>query len=225
MVIINGNLPAEALRGLEKLADSVVKVPAAKALPGALSTHPDMLIHVSPEGPICAPEILAGLLAEGVHARAGDADPGAVYPADVRYNCFALNGVLICNTAHTDGAVLRFYRDRGAEIIDCRQGYASCSALRLPGGVVTADKHIAAACERAGADVLRISPGGIVLDGYDYGFIGGCGGMVGGKLALFGDPLTHPDGERVVAFAAAHGVEVVPLCEGVLTDFGGIIEV
>lgn len=225
MVIINGNLPAEALRGLEKLTDSVVKVPAAKALPGALSAHPDMLIHVSPEGLICAPEILAGLLAEGVRARAGDADPGAVYPADVRYNCFALNGVLICNTAHTDGAVLRFYRERGAEIIDCRQGYASCSALRLPGGVVTADKNVAAACERAGADVLRISPGGIILDGYDYGFIGGCGGMADGKLALFGDPLTHPDGERIVAFAAAHGVEVVPLCEGTLTDFGGIIEV
>lgn len=225
MVIINGNLPAEALRGLEKLTDSVVKVPAATALPGALSTHPDMLIHVSPEGPICAPEILAGLLAEGVHARAGDADPGAVYPADVRYNCFALNGALICNTAHTDGAVLRFYRERGAEIIDCRQGYASCSALRLPGGVMTADKRVADACEMAGAEVLRISPGSIALEGYDYGFIGGCGGMVGGKLALFGDPLTHPDGERIVAFAAAHGVEVVPLCEGALTDFGGIIEV
>ena len=224
MVIVNGNLPAEAIRRLEKLTE-VVKVPTAKALPGALAAHPDMLIHASPEGPICAPEALAGLLAEGVPARAGDAAPGAVYPADVRYNCFTLNGALICNIAHTDGAILSYYRERGAEMIDCRQGYCSCSALRLPGGVVTADKNVAAACEKAGVETLRISPGGIRLEGYAYGFIGGCGGMAGGKLALFGDPLTHPDGELIVAFATTHGAEILPLFDGVLTDYGGMIEV
>ncbi len=225
MVIVNGNLPAEAIRRLEKLIGKVVKVPAAKALPGALAAHPDMLIHSSPDGPVCAPEVLAALLAEGVSARAGEANPGAVYPDDVRYNCFKLNGALICNIAHTDGAILSYYRERGAEIIDCRQGYCSCSALRLPGGVITADKNVAAACEKAGVETLRISPGGIRLEGYAYGFIGGCGGMAGGKLALFGDPLTHPDGERILAFAAARGVEVAPLCDGVLTDYGGIIEI
>ena len=224
MVIVNEKLPPEARLRLEKLTGKVIPLTACAKLPQALAAHPDMLIHASPEGLVCAPDALDRLLAAGAPVRAGESDPGAKYPDDVRYNCFALNGCLICNIAHTDGAILSYYRERGARIIDCKQGYCSCSALRLPGGVVTADKNVAAACEKAGADVLRITPGNITLDGYDYGFIGGCGGMAGGKLALFGDPLTHPDGERVLAFAAAHGVEVAPLCDGVLTDYGGMIE-
>ena len=225
MVIVNRHLPPEMLRRLEKLTDAVVAAPEAKGLPPALAAHPDMLMHLSPEGLICVPGICAELNAAGVPAKAGDADPQAEYPLDIRFNCFCVGGSLICSEAHTDGAVLAFYRGRGARIIDCRQGYASCSALRLPGGVVTADKRVAEACEAAGAEVLRITPGGIRLDGYDYGFIGGCGGMAGGKLALFGDLAAHPDGARIAAFAKAQGVEVVPLCEGVLTDYGGLIEI
>lgn len=225
MVIVNKHLPPEIIRRLEKLADTVLAVPEAKGLPPALAAHPDMLIHASPEGLICAPETAAALNAAGIPATGGEADPRAGYPQDIRFNCFGLNGALICNEAHTDGAVLAFYRSRGMRVIDCRQGYASCSALRLPGGVVTADTRVAAACEEAGAEMLRIAPGGIRLEGYDYGFIGGCGGMVGGKLALFGDPATHPDGSLIAAFAEARGVEVVPLCGGILTDYGGLIEI
>ena len=225
MVIVNAHLPPETLRRLENLTGTVVAAPEAKGLPPALSAHPDMLMHLSPEGLICAPGICAELNAAGVPVKAGEADPQAGYPRDIRFNCFCLNSALICNEAHTDGAVLAFYRERGMRVIDCRQGYASCSALRLPGGVITADARVAEACEKAGTEVLRITPGGIRLDGYDYGFIGGCGGMTGGKLALFGDPATHPDGARVVAFAEARGIEIVPLCGGVLTDYGGLIEI
>ena len=225
MVIVNANLPPETLRRLEKLTDRAVLLPEAKKLPRALAAHPDMLVHVSPEGLICAPEVYPALRSAGVPAVPGEADPGAKYPDDIRFNCFCVNGALICNETHTDGAVLAFYRERGMRVIDCRQGYASCSALRLPDGVITADTRVAAACEEAGAEVLRIAPGGIRLEGYDYGFIGGCGGIIGGKLALFGNPATHPDGARIAAFAEARGVEVVPLCDGVLTDYGGIIEI
>lgn len=225
MVIINRHLPPETLRRLEKLTDRAVPLPEAPKLPPALAAHPDMLVHVSPDGLICAPETAAALNAAGVRASAGEAGPEAEYPRDIRFNCFCLNGALICNEAHTDGAILAFYRGRGMRVIDCRQGYASCSALRLPGGVITADARVAAACEEAGAEVLRIAPGGIRLEGYDYGFIGGCGGMVGGKLALFGDLAAHPDGARIAAFAKARGVEIVPLCGGVLTDYGGLIEI
>ena len=224
MVIINKHLPPEMLRRLEKLT-AVIAAPEAKGLPPALAAHPDMLMHLSPEGLICAPETAAALNAAGVPATAGEAEPQAGYPRDIRYNCFCINGALICNEAHTDGAVLAFYRSRGMRVIDCRQGYASCSALRLPGGVITADTRVAEACEAAGAEVLRITPGSIRLEGYDYGFIGGCGGTVGGRLALFGDPATHPDGAKIAAFAKERGVEVLPLCGGVLTDCGGLIEI
>lgn len=157
----------------------------------------------------------------------GQTDPTGKYPGDTAYNCFSINGALICSRAHTDPAIIEYYASRGAPIHDCRQGYASCSALRLGGNaVITADPSVAAACKKAYADVLLIRPGHILLDGYPYGFIGGCGGLVSPHtLALFGDPMTHPDGAEIVRFAVRYGVKLISVSDGPLRDFGGIINI
>lgn len=225
MVIVNSMLPSETLARLKKITDSVFPVPRAPRLPAGLSAHPDMLIHVSPKAPVCAPFLLPALRAAGVNAIAGTAEPEDEYPRDIRYNCFSVGGALICNEKYTDGAIKKIYESAGAPIYNCRQGYASCSALRVNGGVITADKNVAASAKKAGADVLLISAGSIRLDGYSCGFIGGCGGTVGKNLLLFGNPLTRPDGEKIAAFAEKHGAEILPLSDGTLTDYGGIIEI
>lgn len=224
MVIINKHLPPEIVARLGEFADNIICAPEAATLPKGLKAHPDMLMHLSPQGLICAPEICAELNSLGVPAQGGSADPGEKYPLDIRYNCFHIGGALICNRRHTDRAITEIYEKRGMPIYDCRQGYASCSTLRMPGAVITADTGIASACEKAGADVLLISPGGIRLDGYDYGFIGGCGGYVAGRLLFFGDVRTHPDGERIAEFCRIRGVEIVALSGGTLTDYGGMTE-
>lgn len=224
MIIVNSKLPPEIHTALKKFTDSVIPSPVASKLPRELSAHPDMLIHVSPKGLICAPELHAPLKALGVDSIKGGKDPMLSYPEDIPFNCFYINKALICNKKHTDTTILDTYRTLGYEVIHTNQGYASCSTLRLGSGIITADRSIATACEAAGAEALLISPGGIELDGYSYGFIGGCGGTVGKSLLLFGDPLTHPDGKQIVSFAEKCGFSVSPLCNGKLSDYGGIIE-
>lgn len=223
MIIVNSNLPADIFSALNELPYKVKCAPVSSKLPRELSAHPDMLIHASPEGFVCPPEIHDALSIDGIPSLCGCAEPSAVYPDDILYNCFCINGALICNEKHTDLVILDIYRRRGSPVFHTNQGYASCSTLRIGSAAITADTSIADACEKAGARVLCISPGGIRLDGYSYGFIGGCGGCVDGKLLLFGDPLTHPDGKHIVSFTESLGVEVVSLCGGMLTDYGGII--
>ena len=107
------------------------------------------------------------------------------------------------------------------------QGYTRCSACVLgENAIITADPSISEAAERAGLDVLRIQPGHISLPGYEYGFIGGCTGLLGpGLLGVCGCLENHPDGGRMLDFAEAHGVRVltIPTPDGRLWDIVGIV--
>ena len=75
MIIVNSKLPPEIHTALKKFTDSVIPSPVASKLPRELSAHPDMLIHVSPKGLICAPELHAPLKALGVDSIKGGKDP------------------------------------------------------------------------------------------------------------------------------------------------------
>lgn len=156
----------------------------------------------------------------------GYKNPGEKYPKDIKYNCFLINNTLICNLDNTDKAIIEYHQSFDRQIINCKQGYASCSTLRLSSNaVITSDTSIAAACEKAYANVLLIRPGYIELEGYSYGFIGGCGGMLDRyNLGVFGSISSHPDGEAIKRFATNQGVNIIELKDGTLMDYGGIIQ-
>jgi len=98
--------------------------------------------------------------------------------------------------------------------------------MLLRNAVVTADASIYRSAKKYGIDALLISPGGIGIEKYDTGFIGGASGMLEiGKTAVFGNILSHPDGEKILAFAHAHGEEIISLGEGKLFDYGGIVRI
>ena len=44
--------------------------------------------------------------------------------------------------------------------------------------IITSDKVIAHEAKKVDLDVLLIPPGDIILPGLDYGFIGGCCGLI-----------------------------------------------
>jgi hypothetical protein len=72
--------------------------------------------------------------------------------------------------------------------------------------------------------VLRITEGCIQLPGLSHGFIGGCCGKLAPNLMVFaGNIKAHPDYCGIKAFMEARGVGIEQLCDGPLTDIGGII--
>ena len=69
---------------------------------------------------------------------------------------------------------------------------------------------------------IGISPGSVLLDGYDYGFIGGASGFDGRSLYFCGDVDLHPDGCAIRSFCDDHGIGCVSLSPLPLHDVGGI---
>lgn len=147
------------------------------------------------------------------------------YPEDVKLNCAVVGNYLICNVDTVSTVVLKYFRNSGKTILNVNQGYTKCAVIPVAdNAVITDDESICRKCTEYGLDVLKVSKGNVILDGYDYGFIGGTAGKINNDTIAFnGDILTHPDGEKIIDFIKKHGMHSLSLSDGMLVDIGSII--
>ena len=251
----NANYATENANSVTEFADCtshmcggihIVRLPRFAVLDAPVSDHPDMLLFAYKERILC-PEayyiqnenIFAGNAGSvPTHTHIPEYGGICAYPDDIALNALRMRfpdrgDVVLCRADSASRELLSMF-DRG-NIINIRQGYAACSACKVTErAIITADRGEALAAERLGADVLLISPGGIALPGYDTGFIGGASARIGDALFFFGDPMLHPDGERIMDFVQSHIGEKhaledeTPLrrifcAHGVLRDYGGAV--
>lgn len=196
-----------------------ILLPAYDKLPTPVAAHPDLVLH----------DLGGRLLVYRDYYEANrerfvglpvvptDHTAKAVYPHDIGMDALVLGETVFCLPEYTCAEILQ---KRTA--VPVRQGYAACAALKVgENAIVTADPSIAAAAENCGIAVLKIRPGHIVLDGYDYGFIGGTAFLMGDTLYFAGDLSLHPDGDAIWDFCASHGVVCHSLVAGMpLYDLG-----
>lgn len=147
------------------------------------------------------------------------------YPYDISLNAARIGDNLICNRKYTDQAILT-----GAtyeNIVDVKQGYAKCSTLIIDEkSIVTADASIANSCKELGLEVLKIMDGGIRLDGYAYGFIGGAGVKLSqSKIYFTGKLKSHSDGENIRHFIESRNIEIIEGSLDKLVDIGSMIPI
>jgi len=130
---------------------------------------------------------------------------------------------LICNKAFTDESIISSTSSK--YIIDTSQGYAKCSTLVVDeNSIVTADIDIATKSKACGIDVLKIEQGSIKLDGYNYGFIGGCGAKIDENTMYFtGDIKSHLQGNIISEFINNKGIKIISGSSKELIDIGSII--
>ena len=160
------------------------------------------------------------------------------YPFDISLNALPLDTerghFLLCRSDVLSPEVRRAAESAGREVVNVRQGYTHCSVCTVADGrLITADRGIAEIAEGLGASVLLISPGGIDLEPYNTGFIGGASVRMGSRIIFFGELKKHPDGDRILGFcreAAEDGAPMcgIPLCEivhamGRLRDYGSAV--
>lgn len=146
------------------------------------------------------------------------------YPNDVLLNIAVVGRNVLCNEKHASGTVLAYLRQNGYNIIHVAQGYAHCSCCIVSdNAIITSDKGIAAAAQRANIDTLLISPGNIELPPYDHGFIGGASGSTEGAIYFCGSLKYHPNGNSIKEFINVHGKNVIELSDSPLQDVGGIL--
>lgn len=151
--------------------------------------------------------------------------PGKNYPENILLNCLYHNNKLYGKLSATDSSVREYCRENNIETVNVNQGYTRCSTLVVNDkAVITADKSIEKGMKNNGAEVLLISAGNIVLEGFDYGFIGGASFSDNNTIYFFGDITKHPDYNKIKEFTSKHNSIIEILCKTQpLTDIGGAV--
>lgn len=151
--------------------------------------------------------------------------PGKNYPENILLNCLYHNNKLYGKLSATDSSVREYCRENNIETVNVNQGYTRCSTLVVNDkAVITADKSIEKGMKNNGVEVLLISAGNIVLEGFDYGFIGGASFSDNNTIYFFGDITKHPDYNKIKEFTSKHNSIIKILCKTQpLTDIGGAV--
>lgn len=146
------------------------------------------------------------------------------YPECTAFNVLILGGYVIGRLNSIDKNILDYSEQHNLKFINVNQGYTKCSvAIVSQNAVITADDSIYSALKDK-FDVLKISPGYIDLPGYDYGFIGGCCGLLDKNLLAFtGRIKSHPDHTEIESFLKQHNVNYIELTDERLLDVGSLI--
>jgi hypothetical protein len=232
LALLGEDAPQKIADELCELGFSVRALPCDSRLSTPVRSHADMLmlpvgkvVFTSSEYLSVAEDIFNELESHGYEIVACDAKIESEYPNDVAFDALVLKNAIIARLNSLPDEIKTYATAMGISLLDSKQGYAKCSAVRVSeSAVITADKNIARAAEAAGADALLISaaPEAIRLDGYDYGFIGGASGVLEDTVYFTGDISSHPDAERIAEFCKAHEKKMISVSSEPLNDVGGI---
>lgn len=148
------------------------------------------------------------------------------YPHDAGLNIAVIGNSIIYNPKVSYKSAVDFLTiDYKYRAIPCKQGYAKCSVLVVnERSLITEDRGIADSATAAGLDVLEITPGYVLLDGFTHGFIGGAGFKLNsGELAFTGTLDLHPDKQRILDFLSARNITPAYLTSEPIFDIGSAI--
>lgn len=219
---------------LEKLGYEPLCLPKNPFVDKRLASHTDLSLFSNGAGTfVAAPylrkkDIIRRLESSGITVRFAEIAQSSEYPNDAALNALLFSDKLIYAEKITANEVIEASRGAAGDdlrLISVKQGYVRCSVCALGNNaLITADGGIAKSLEREGLDVLLISRQGVLLDGFEYGFIGGASVLLEDDLLAFtGTTSAIADAKEIERFAAAHGVRTVFLTDGPAFDIGGAI--
>ncbi len=217
--VLTPNLPKEpvtvAVSALEIEGVLCINPPALSALPPSMARHADLqLCHIGGVYLLAAPEVYAyyqeKLSPFGFKVLKGETRIGSTYPEDAAYNIARVGNVAFHNPEITDPVALSFFKKQGISVIPVKQGYAKCAVLPIDEKTfITADGGIAKAAKGEGFTVLEITPGGISLPGFSYGFLGGAAGKLSkDTVYITGSLALHPDYKKIFDFLQERGIKI-----------------
>ena len=196
-------------------------------LPIPVNSHADLqMLHLGNNTILASSEHLcAGEFDKKFDITAIGAELGNEYPSDVLLNCKIIGKNIFLNTKTIAKEILNFAQNNGLTLINVNQGYTGCSICAInESAIITDDISIYRSAQNFLNDVLFISKNSIRLNGYDYGFIGGCCGKLShNKLAVNGRIESHKDCNKIIDFLNKYDIEIIELTSEILTDIGGIL--
>ncbi len=207
----------------------VLSLPTYDKLDNPVSTHADMLVFSLGKRIFCYEDyydnnkkIFDVAENDGYEIIKIPPIASSKYPNDIALNVLKIGNAVCANLKYTAKEILDYASELGYELIDVKQGYSACSTLVLDdNNAITADKSIFDALSKAGKQVALISEGGIKLEGYSYGFIGGASCVIGDNIYFFGDIKKHQNYDEIhTKIISCKKREIIISC-GDVFDFGG----
>lgn len=148
------------------------------------------------------------------------------YPNDCLLNFADIGDYIICNKSILTKEIVSLLPNK--QIIDVKQGYSKCSVCICKRNTIITDdiSLYNAVSQYDNINSLLVQKGSVHIDKYDYGFIGGCCGLVDKDVLLFnGDLSTHSDFDKIKNFLYDNGVNYIDIKGKPLTDIGSIIPI
>lgn len=225
--IVDYRISEEELISLENLNISPILCPKSTNVYDAINGHPDIQINILNENELILNKDIdlnfsKKLLELGFNVHLTHSSLSDKYPYNISLNAVNLGNYFIHKLDYTDKNLLKFNNKK--ILVNTRQGYTKCStAIVSDNAIITSDKSIIKSLKNTSIDYLYISHGNILLPGLDYGFIGGCCGLLDkNTLAFFGDLSYHPDYNIIIEFLNKHKVKPIYLKKGPLIDRGSL---
>lgn len=223
-VLVNKDIEKKSVEILKNYG-KVVKTIENKNLLCGLKAHPDILVHVLPNGDvICDREnydYYKNIFSDRnviPSERFLDKD----YPGDIPLNCFSFKNYFIHNTKYTDKKILDFYKRKGYNIINVKQGYSKCSTLVTRDFLITEDAGIYKSLKDT-LPIYKIDSGQIKLRNFNYGFIGGSSGSIEKELFLTGDYKKHSSSNIIDDVVKKYKYKLTILSDKEIEDYGSIL--
>ncbi len=217
----------ESIKKLNESGINTLVINDSPFLPEPVKSHADLqLLHMGNNVIFCHNEhLFLGESEQKFSFNKIKEKTGNKYPEDVRLNCAVIGDKIICNVKTVSKDILEYAYINNYIIVNVNQGYAKCSVCVLnKNAIITDDESIFRATQNFLNDAELISKGSIVLNGYNYGFIGGCSGKIDkNKIAFNGRLESHKDYNKIIDIIQRNNIEVVELCNSPLTDIGGIL--
>lgn len=228
LILGDARIPEQAKQSLFKLG-TYIPVLTAGITYESISGHPDIFFCLGDDYQlIVAPNIpkdyLMILKRYNVSFRMGNLPVGDEYPETARYNAVVTEDYLIHNEQVTDENLKQFFGKK--KNIHVNQAYTRCNLVPLRNGkFITSDEGIFKILKSNNLDIEYFSPEGIILPGFEHGFLGGTMGigLFDEKIFLLGQLESYPEGERLGATLRQAGYDIIELYQGPLFDGGSLL--
>lgn len=148
------------------------------------------------------------------------------YPNDCLLNFADIGDYIICNKSILTKEIIDLLPKKA--IIDVKQGYSKCSVCICKSNTIITDDisvyNAVLQCDNINS--LLVEKGSVHINEYDYGFIGGCCGLINKNTLFFnGDLSLHSDFDKIKKFLYDNDVNYIDIKGKPLTDIGSIIPI
>lgn len=230
LALVDKRITPAMRRSLENLNIKILDTIECNDTYNAIKFHPDIYIcKLDYNNIIVAPNVYdyynKTLSQYGFNVIKGSSVIKYKYPNNTQYNICILGKYAIHNFDYTDKRILDYLDNNNFIKINLKQGYSKCSICVVDEkSIITSDEGVYNTVKNHNIDCLLIKKGHIDLFELNYGFIGGCSGLISNdKLAFCGDITKHPDYDKILTFLNSKNKNIICLSKEKLLDLGSII--